>query len=76
MSISVYVMAEKIQKRCNYLFGYRPEILINNYLDKTIKPKKFKFSLENLGRLNIKFIENFNGEVDDLLFFCKSKQIE
>ena len=76
MSFTVYEMAEKIQKRCNYLFGYRPEILINNFLKEIIKPKKFKFSLENLARLNIKFIENFNEEVDDLLFFCKSKQIE
>ena len=71
MSISVYGMAQRIQQRCNYLFGYKPEILINNYLEERTKPRKFKFSLENLGRLNINFIENINVEIDDLLLYCK-----
>jgi UDP-glucose 4-epimerase len=71
MSISVYGMARRVQQRCNYLFGYKPEILINNYLEERSKPRKFKFNLENLGRLNINFIENINVEIDDLLLYCK-----
>jgi UDP-glucose 4-epimerase len=71
MSFTVYEMAEKIQKRCNSIFGFKPEIIINSNFVEKINPQKFEFKLTNLRKLNINFEENYNEEIDDLLHYCQ-----
>jgi len=71
ISFTAYEMAEKIQKRCNSIFGFKPEIIINSNFVEKINPQKFEFKLTNLRKLNINFEENYNEEIDDLLHYCQ-----
>ncbi len=70
-SFTVYEMAEKIQKRCDSIFGFKPEIIVNSNFFENINPQKFEFKLTNLRKLNISFEENYNEEMDDLLHYCQ-----
>ena len=70
ISFTVYEMAERIQKRCDSIFGFKPEIIVKSNFDEEINPQKFEFKLDNLHKLNINFEENFIDEMDDLLYYC------
>ena len=67
----VYEMAKKIQKRCDSILGFKPEITVNSNFVEKINPKKFEFKLKNLHKLNINCEENYNEEIDDLLHYCQ-----
>ena len=70
-SFTVYEMAEKIQKRCDSIFGFKPEIIVNSNFVEKVNPSKLEFKLKNLRKLNINCEENYNEEIDDLLHYCQ-----
>lgn len=70
-TFTVYEMAEKIQKRCDSIFGFKPEIIVNSKFVEKVNPSKLEFKLKNLRKLNINFEENYNEEIDDLLHYCQ-----
>jgi UDP-glucose 4-epimerase len=71
ITFTVYEMAEKIQRRCNSIFGFKPEIIVKSNVGEEINPQKLEFKLNNLRKLNINFEENYNEEIDDLLHYCQ-----
>ena len=70
-SFMVYEMAEKIQKRCDSIFGFKPEIIVKSNFVEKVNPSKLEFKLKNLRKLNINCEENYNEEIDDLLHYCQ-----
>lgn len=70
-SFTVYEMAEKIQKRCDSIFGFKPEIIVKSNFVEKVNPSKLEFKLKNLSKLNINCEENYNEEIDDLLHYCQ-----
>lgn len=73
ISRSIIEIAEIIQNRTNILFGYIPEIQLNNNFNYQTSDTPFIYKVDKLEALGIKINNSEFEEIDNLLKFCYSK---
>ena len=72
ITLSIVEVANLIQKRCEILFNYKPDI-IKNISDDNLFYNQEKFSYKSivLEKLGFNYPSDINKEIDSLLLFCK-----
>ena len=66
---TIVEMAARIQKNCLSVLGFEPPIVFKNKLP--IQKNLFDFQTNYLDGVSFKFINNFDQEIKNLLYFCK-----
>ena len=69
-TISIFEMAQFIQKRCKVILGFLPELNINK--QDNVEVENFEFITNKLESIGFKTQTSYEKEIDDLLIFCKT----
>ncbi len=69
-SLSILDLAKIICERCDLLFGFKPELIINEKYHQK-RNKELNYNCKNYKNLNIPSDRTLEDEIDELLRFCK-----